>query len=62
MAAMAAACLVTVVVCYGLVRVMPTRGMALPFFWFGAYALSVLVSIPFVHVVYGVTEALGWRR
>ncbi|MFD8509660.1 hypothetical protein ACFV27_00740 [Streptomyces antimycoticus] len=62
MGTLAVACLVTVVVCFVLVRIAPTRGMAVPFFWIGAYALVCLVSIPVVHVVYGVTEALGWRR
>ena len=54
--------LVTVVVCVILVRIVPTRSMAVPFFWVGAYALLCLVLTPVVHVVYGVTEALGWRR
>jgi hypothetical protein len=59
---MAAVCLVTVVVCFVLVRIVPTRAMAVPFFWIGAYALACLGSIPVAYMITGVTEALGWRR
>ncbi|WP_328427861.1 hypothetical protein [Streptomyces sp. NBC_00443] len=62
MGTLAVACLVTVLVCYVLVRIVPTRGMAVPFFWIGAYALACLLSIPAVKVITGVLEVMGLRR
>lgn len=62
MGTLAVACLVTVLVCYVLVRIMPTRGMAVPVFWIGAYALACLLSIPVVKVITGVLDVMGLRR
>lgn len=62
MGTLAVVCLITVVVCFFLVRIMPTRGMAVPFFWIGAYALACLISIPVVGVLHAVLDAAGLRR
>jgi hypothetical protein len=62
MGSMAVFLLLTVLVCYVLVRIMPTRGMAVPFFWLGAWALASLAGMPFVLAMTSVMDAMGWRR